>query len=132
MIQAIFQLLFNLPVSTAKPLFFGSLCSELLNKFFILGNEKREEFLNKIQNSLQLLFMKAKDLDRESREILLEFMTCFIFEREFKFDFEFIKEKLEDPAIKVLTVDLIHRFQKISFIKNLQKALPEFLHDLLV
>jgi|JI9StandDraft_1071089.scaffolds.fasta_scaffold148926_3 hypothetical protein len=75
--------------------------------------------------------MKAKELDRESRNTLLEFMTCFIFEREFSYDFEFIKEKLAVPEIKALAQDLMQRFSKISFTKNLQKTLPEFLHGLL-
>jgi len=129
MLSAIFSLLFRLPESPCKPLFFALLTIDLANKIGILGAEKKQEFTQKVQANIKKLFAKAHEMDREVREIFLEFTSHFIYESEFKFDFEFLKEKVESE--KSLISDLLQKLSNVSFYKSLQKVLPEFLHPLL-
>jgi hypothetical protein len=103
--QAIFGLFFKLPNSPCMPIFFSALCSNLIAKAELEG--QKEVMTDLIEKSVQLLFIRASSLDRELKERLLDFMANFIFERDFSYSFDFIKEKLEDPEVKNFTRDLV-------------------------
>jgi len=128
-LSAILSLLFRLPESPCKPLFFALLTIDISNKIGLLGAEKKQEFSQKVQSHIKTLFAKAHEMDREVREIFLEFTAHFIYESEFKFDFEFLKENIENQKSNVS--ELLQKLSNVSFYKTLQKVLPEFLHPLL-
>lgn len=68
-------------------------------------------------------------MDRESRELAADFVARYIYEQNYQFDFDALKEGFEGPQ-RPFVLKVVQRLSNICYHKNIKKNLPDWLKEL--